>query len=147
MRRAVTTVAAAVLLVSGCGGDPESSASVPSASPEEPQSASPSKNVESLTGPDDVRVNVTKTKQQCFGDTCNVTARATLEIGALGTAEVLDGDYDVTYEIRGGADGPVIDTFEVYSRGTYDGPQESVLQTPGPNVRLTAVVTAVQPIG
>jgi hypothetical protein len=83
------------------------------------------------------------TEKQCFDDLgagCNLTYRADLEyVGPAGT--VPDGDYDVTFEVRGGEGGPITDTFSI-SGGRYD-PVENFASTTSAAKKLTAVVVDV----
>jgi hypothetical protein len=79
--------------------------------------------------------------KQCFGSAgCNVTYR--IEVGYDGPPLDPSNTAEVVYEVRGGEDGPQINTF------TVEGDQSSVdreesISTSSAGRKLTAVVTSV----
>jgi hypothetical protein len=82
--------------------------------------------------------------KQCFGSAgCNVTVK--LDMAYDGPTLAEDETWEVTYELRGGEDGPTIGTFEVTGK-SYTVPEESV-STPNKNTQLTVKVTDVEKRG
>lgn len=82
--------------------------------------------------------------KNCFGSAgCSVTVK--LEMGYTGPDLSPDETWEVTYEVRGGEDGPIIGTFEV-TGPSYTVPEEDV-STPSKNTEITAKVTDVEKLG
>lgn len=92
-----------------------------------------------LPAPEDFTLDVVVTSKQCFGSAgCSVV----YDIDASWPAYA-DGDYDVIYEVRGGEDGPVIDTLEV--TGDEYSYLPGFVGTASEGAELTAVATQVRP--
>jgi hypothetical protein len=90
------------------------------------------------TNPD---VTLKTTGKQCFGDAgCNLTVKVSLEVDNPDTIPST-ATGEVTYEIDGGTDGPIIDTLQL-TGSQYQG-QSEVVQTPSTNTKLTVKVTDV----
>lgn len=53
--------------------------------------------------------------------------------------------YEVTYEVRGPEDGPMVNTFTV-TGDSYDAPSEEIASTASVGTKLTAKVTAVEEV-
>ena len=91
--------------------------------------------------PKDFKLSVKVLSKQCFGSAgCNLTYRI--------DASWPDGydpdlEYEVVYEVRGGEDGPQVNTMTVQG-DRYDRPQEETIGTSSAGRRLTAVVTSVE---
>jgi hypothetical protein len=91
--------------------------------------------------PGDFRLTVKTLSKQCFGSAgCNLSYR--IEVGYDGPMLDPVNTYEVVYEVRGGEDGPQINTL------TVEGDQSSVeseelISTSSPSRKLTAVVTSV----
>jgi len=100
------------------------------------------------TEPDasDFTLTLKKKRQQCFGSAgCNVTVEPDLSYTAV---LPLDPEvaYSITYEIKGGDDGPVIETLEL-TDGDQLSYSEVSVSTPGSGTKLTAEVTDVESDG
>lgn len=91
--------------------------------------------------PRDFELTVKTLSKQCFGSAgCNLTYR--VEVGYDGPPLDPSNTYEVVYEVRGGEDGPQINTL------TVEGDQSSVereesISTSSSGRKLTAVVTSV----
>lgn len=89
----------------------------------------------------DFKLTVKILKKECFGSAgCNITYR--VQVSYEGQPLNPSETWEVTYEVRGGEDGPVINTF------TVNGDQASVderenLSTSSASSRLSVVVTDV----
>ena len=90
----------------------------------------------------DFKIALKIKSKACFGDAgCNVTYEPELTI--VGAQVDQDGcSYEITYEVRGGEDGPAIDTIELDS-GQYQQ-TEGIAQTARQSSKLTAVITDVE---
>lgn len=92
--------------------------------------------------PKDFRLTVKITGKQCFGSAgCLIDYKIVVSNAA---ALYYDPSvtYDVTFEVRGGEDGPVIDTTEMTGT-SYDVPTGHV-STSSSKAKITAKVTAVE---
>jgi hypothetical protein len=91
--------------------------------------------------PSDFKLTVKVLKKENFGGAgSNITFRI-----VAGWDKTYDPDktYEVTYEVRGGEDGPQINTLEVEG-DEYRTPQEEYASTSSTSARLTARVTSVE---
>ncbi|WLW50749.1 hypothetical protein [Streptomyces sp. YU58] len=92
---------------------------------------------------DDFTVVLRTTKRQCFGSAgCNVTVEPKLSF--LGVTEDIDPDsvYEITYEIRGDEDGPVIETAELSDRTSLNF-TPSLISTSSSGTKLSVEITDV----
>lgn len=81
--------------------------------------------------------------KQCYGSAgCNVEVRVDFKVIDSEVPE--DGTFEVTYEVRGGDDGPVVGTIEV-DAGKYSPPEE-YLSTARSSSKLSVVVTSVDEV-
>ncbi len=94
----------------------------------------------------DVKLSLKTIDKQCFGSAgCNVSVQVQAKhAGGLGTFVTPD-TWLVTYEIRGGSDGPTIGSFEI-SDGSYDMNTED-LSTASSGTKLTVKVVDVEKQG
>jgi hypothetical protein len=84
------------------------------------------------------------TDKQCFGSAgCNVSIKVEMAYNGPDLSE--DETFEVTYEVKGGEDGPIIGTFEVTGK-TYSEQEES-LSTRSKNTKLSIKVTDVEKVG
>jgi hypothetical protein len=91
--------------------------------------------------PRNVKIAVKTRSQQCFGSAgCNVTVQ--VDPDYVGNQDVSTGSWEITYEIRGGEDGPIIETMTL-TDGTFTFPEEQSLSTTSSGTKLKAVVTDV----
>lgn len=92
---------------------------------------------------DDFTIELRTTERQCFGSAgCNVTVEP--ELTYLGDSEAIDPDavYEITYEIRGGDSGPVIETAEL-SDQTNLNYSPTLIQTASSGTKVSVEVTDV----
>lgn len=88
-----------------------------------------------------VKLDLKVREKQCFGSAgCNVTVQ--VDPTYVGNQDVSSGSWEITYEIRGGEDGAIIETMTLED-GTWTFPEEQSLQTTSSNTKLTAVATEV----
>lgn len=146
---AVATLALATVL-SGCGDDVQADAggdvaatvtvteTVTATVTAEP-SPSPATS-ENLPSPEDFVIDLRTIEKKCFGSAgCNVTV--SIDPTYVGTGSLPDA-FKVTYEIRGGEDGPQVNTFSVEGDTvSYDG--EERISTSSSDAELEAVATDV----
>jgi hypothetical protein len=79
--------------------------------------------------------------KQCFGSAgCNITYR--IEVGYDGPPLDPSNTYEVVYEVRGGEDGPQVNTLTVEGDQSSVDSEESI-STSSAGRKLTAVVTSV----
>jgi hypothetical protein len=91
--------------------------------------------------PKDFKLSVKMLSKQCFGSAgCNLTYRID---ASWPDGYDPDVEYEVVYEVRGGEDGPQVNTMTVQG-DRYDRPQEESISTSSAGRRLTAVVTSVE---
>ncbi|MFI5938028.1 hypothetical protein [Actinoplanes sp. NPDC051494] len=84
------------------------------------------------------------TDKQCFGSAgCNVSIK--LQLGYGGPDLASDETWEVTYQVKGDDDGPIIGTFEVTGQ-EYTVPTES-LSTASKNTKISVEVTDVDKQG
>lgn len=94
--------------------------------------------------PRNIKLAVRTRSKKCFGSAgCLVEVQ--VEPSYVGNQDVTSGSWEITYELRGGEDGPVIETMELVD-GTWSFPSEQNLDTPSSGTVITAVVTAVYPL-
>ena len=88
----------------------------------------------------DVTLTVKVTEKKCFGSAgCNVM----YEVRAAVARPDFDGDYAVTYEVKGPEDGPAIGTLTLQDDGTYNV-QTEIASTPRSSTKLVATVTDLE---
>jgi hypothetical protein len=91
----------------------------------------------------DLELTPKVTEKQCFGSAgCNVTVQ--VEVGYSGPALDPDDTWEVTYEVTGDEDGPVIGTFEL-TGDKYDQDEVS-LSTHGSKTKITIKITDVSKV-
>jgi hypothetical protein len=89
----------------------------------------------------DFELTVKTLSKQCFGSAgCNLTYR--IEVGYDGPPLDPSNTYEVVYEVRGGEDGPQINTLTVEGDQSSVDSEESI-STNSSARKLTAVVTSV----
>lgn len=105
---------------------------------EEPEPAQPVYEPE----PDDFEVGTSVKEQQCFGTAgCNVTLKIIPEyVGSQIPDE--STTWEITYEIRGIEDSPLIDTFSLED-GEFSFQGEQSVSTSRKNAKITTKVTSV----
>lgn len=142
----------AVVLTTGFGKDDENvagpnettpTASQPATTPDRDDIQSTPSPEESSYEPtvDDFDVETSIKEQRCFGSAgCNVTLRT--EPVYIGT-QTPTGTWEVTYEISGTDDGPVIRTFEVID-DQVSFQDEARLSTPDQDTELQIEITEVR---
>lgn len=83
--------------------------------------------------------------KQCFGSAgCNLTFQIDPKYNGL--ADLSKGSWDVTYVVRGGEDGPQINTFTIRNgRASFDSVED--ISTSWSGAKLTAKATSVQTNG
>lgn len=92
--------------------------------------------------PSDFTIELRTTRRQCFGSAgCNLTVEPELSYTGI---EDIDPDavYEITYEIRGDEDGPVIETAELSDQTTLNFTQ-SLVSTASASTEVSAEVTDV----
>lgn len=92
---------------------------------------------------DDFSMELRTSERQCFGSAgCNVTVEP--DITYLGLSEDLDPNatYEITYEITGDEDGPIIATAEL-TNGEDLSMSGSVVGTPSTSTKVTVEITEV----
>jgi hypothetical protein len=93
----------------------------------------------------DIKLTPQVTGKQCFGSAgCNVTLKVKLAYD--GPALDPDGTWLVTYEIKGGDDGPIIGSFEMMGDRTYEVNTE-IVGTRSSKTKVTIKVTNVEKVG
>jgi hypothetical protein len=92
---------------------------------------------------DSFTIKLRTTDRQCFGSAgCNMTVEPRLSY--LGLTEDIDPDavYEITYEIRGGESGPVIETAELSDRTSLNF-TPTVLSTASASSKISVKITDV----
>ncbi|MFD5741866.1 hypothetical protein ACFXJM_12135 [Streptomyces massasporeus] len=92
---------------------------------------------------DSFTIKLRTTERQCFGSAgCNMTVEPRLSY--LGLTEDIDPDavYEITYEIRGGESGPVIETAELSDRTSLNF-TPTVLSTASASSKVSVKITDV----
>lgn len=91
--------------------------------------------------PRNIKIGIKTREKTCFGSAgCNVTVQ--IDPDYAGNQDVSTGSWEITYEIRGGEDGPAIETMTLID-GTFTFPEEQFLSTSSSGARLEAVATEV----
>ncbi|MGW5616258.1 hypothetical protein [Streptomyces sp. NPDC003877] len=94
---------------------------------------------------DDFTMELRTTRRQCFGSAgCNLTVEPELTYEGVSTDLDPDATYEITYEIRGDEDGPVIETAELSNQTTLNFTPSVISGVPAsvkPSVKITDVVT------
>lgn len=94
--------------------------------------------------PDEFTLTLKTVGKKCYGYGvgCNVTVRPDLSYAGAVDLDP-DANYSITYEVKGGEEGPVIETMELDGDGelTYS---EVLVQTPGSGTKVTAEITDVE---
>lgn len=150
MSRILGVVAALLLAVAGCAGGSQRAGSTDTATPVATQTTEATdagETTETTTAPTysvpkakDFKVTIKVREKQCFGSAgCNVTYRVELAWNQSYDPAVT---YDVTYEVRGGEDGPVVNTLTV-TGDEYQRDSEELVSTRSMKTKLSAVVTDV----
>ncbi len=89
----------------------------------------------------DFHLTVKVREKQCFGSAgCNVTYRIDASWDKTFDPSVT---YDVTYEVRGGEDGPVVATMTV-TGDSYERSSEDMVSTRSAKTKMSAVVTRIE---
>lgn len=91
---------------------------------------------------DDFAIDLRTIERQCFGSAgCNITVEP--KLAYLGLTD-LDPDavYEITYEIRGGDSGPVIETAQLSDETSLTYSQ-TLVSTPSSKTKLTVQITDV----
>ena len=88
-----------------------------------------------------IKLTVNTRKKECFGSAgCNVTYQ-------VDATWFQDFDpsvtYDLTYEVRGGEDGPVVNTMTI-DGDNFTHETDELIQTRSSKTKLTALVTSVE---
>jgi hypothetical protein len=92
----------------------------------------------------DIRLTPKVTDKQCFGSAgCNVTIKVDMAYGGADLSA--DDTWEVTYEVKGGEDGPIIGTFEI--TGDQYTVNEESLSTRSRSTKVTIKVTDVEKLG
>ncbi|MFE0472504.1 hypothetical protein ACFW2V_12910 [Streptomyces sp. NPDC058947] len=93
----------------------------------------------------DFELSLKTTRKACFGSAgCNVTVEPELTYNAAFPPEP-DVTVSLTYEVRGGNDGPTIETIELTADGdslNYSSPS-TLVRTASGSVKVTAKITDV----
>jgi alkanesulfonate monooxygenase SsuD/methylene tetrahydromethanopterin reductase-like flavin-dependent oxidoreductase (luciferase family) len=92
---------------------------------------------------DSFTIELRTTRRQCFGSAgCNVTVEPDLTL--LVDSEAIDPDavYEITYEIRGDEDGPVIETAELSDQTSVSFSQ-SLVTVPSSSTKVSVKITDV----
>lgn len=159
---AVTLVAATAgvtaLLVGGSDEPSKRAASTPKADPkaakeepvEEPVEEATDEEPEALYNPDvsedDFEMSLKVTRKKCFGSAgCNVTVKVTPDYTYPLWPEP-DSSFSLTYEVRGGMEGPVIETLELYGAEDtikYLPPDPVLIRTANSSVKPTVKITGL----
>ena len=106
--------------------------------------AAPAVSEGAAVAPRNFKLGVRIRSKQCFGSAgCNVTVQ--IDPDYIGNQDVSSGSWEITYELRGVEDGPVIETMTLDS-GTFSFPEEQSVGTVSSTSPITAVVTEVYPL-
>jgi hypothetical protein len=94
---------------------------------------------------DDFTMELRTTRRQCFGSAgCNLTVEPELTYEGISTDLDPDATYEITYEIRGDEDGPVIETAELSNQTTLNFTPSVISGVPAsvkPSVKITDITT------
>lgn len=148
MRRAAVIAALAIAFLAGCGTSPDATSTATSTATvtvteavtaaEEDVAA----DAEVLV-PSDFEIDLKIKEKKCFGSAgCIVTYEIDPRYSGGSVEDLGDGSWDVTYEVTGGEDGPIVNTFTVDSgQVSFDG--EEIAGTSSQGVELAARATEV----
>lgn len=129
---------AVALLLTGCAVSTGSESVAPQTSTTPAVEDTPEPSLHELKA-SDLELTVKTTSKHCFGSAgCNVEYKVKVAFAIPDPGE-LAGDYDVTFKVLGDEDGPIVDTFTIYSDGKYDV-TEGFASTKSSNTKLTAKV-------
>ncbi len=143
---AVTVTLALCTTLTACGGEPAATSAKPAA-PDHTYVA-PTNVVPTLAHPtpkpSDFTLRLKTLSKQCFGNAgCNITYRVQASWSAsLDPAQT----YEVSYEVRGAEDGPILGTIDV-TGDQYETEDENMAGTTGKGKKLSVVVTGVEGVG
>ncbi|MBU1801363.1 MAG: hypothetical protein KKA97_03790 [Actinobacteria bacterium] len=91
--------------------------------------------------PRNIKIGLKTREKSCFGSAgCNVTVQADPDY--VGNQDASAGSWEITYEIRGGEDGPIIETMTLID-GTFTFSEEQYVSTSSSSTELEAVATDV----
>ncbi|MBD3924295.1 hypothetical protein IEZ26_06650 [Nocardioides cavernae] len=91
--------------------------------------------------PRNIKLGVRVRSKECFGSAgCLVTVQ--IDPSYVGNQDVTTGSWEMTYELRGVEDGPVIEIMTLED-GTFSFPEEQDVSTTSSSSPITAVVTEV----
>jgi len=91
--------------------------------------------------PRNLKIGLKIRSKQCFGSAgCSVEVQ--IDPRYVGDQDLSTGSWEITYEIRGGEDGPLIETMTLED-GTFSFPESQSLSTSSSSAHLTAVATSV----
>ncbi|MHC5701200.1 hypothetical protein OTC26_007060 [Streptomyces tirandamycinicus] len=146
---AASLVAAGIFLVVGSQGDADSASAADSKPTAEATPASVPEPVEEpeeiyneAPSKDEFTITLKTTQKQCFGSAgCHVTVEPELAYSGLVPANP-DKTYSITYEVRGGEDGVIVQTLELTDQDQVSY-QPINLTTTRSSAKLTAKVTDV----
>jgi hypothetical protein len=100
--------------------------------------------VDNTPAASDLKLTLKTTDKQCFGSAgCNLTVKVNL--GYNGPALSTDDTWQITYEIGGVTDGPLIGSFEL-TGDEYTVNEENV-ETKSSKSKVTVKVTSVEKVG
>ena len=146
--RKIMGAVALVLVLTSCGGDSDGDAK-PSApvtvtvnAEGNTVEADEEEPTERELLPTDFILELRVKEKECFGSAgCNVTVE--VEPAMADPSRIEGRTVELTYEITGIEDGPLVGTLEFDSEGNYSRAQEDV-QTTSPDAKLSVKVTDVQ---
>ncbi|CAL9313939.1 hypothetical protein [Streptomyces sp. SudanB91_2054] len=91
----------------------------------------------------DFTADLRTVRRKCFGSAgCNVTVEPKLTYNGASTSLDPAAVFEITYEIRGGGDGPVIETAELTNQTTLNFTQTMVTGVPA-NAKLSMEITEI----
>ncbi|GHA95448.1 hypothetical protein GCM10010330_57010 [Streptomyces tendae] len=94
-------------------------------------------------GPDSFTIELRTTDRQCFGSAgCNMTVEPKLSYVGASTDIDPEAVYEITYEIRGGDSGAVIETAELSDQTTLNF-TPTILSTASSGTKLSVKITDV----
>lgn len=103
--------------------------------------AEPAVSEGAAVAPRNFQLGVRVRSKECFGSAgCNVTVQ--IDPDYVGNQDVSGGSWEITYELRGVEDGPVIETMTL-ENGSFSFPEEQFVGTTSSTSPITAVVTEV----
>lgn len=151
----IVAVVGVVLAVQSGSGPNTSGNSGNTPAPKLPAVAQPAEPVtdEATTAPpvevepkaSDVHLKLQVTDKECFGSAgCNVTVKVKMTYSGPGLDP--DGTWLVTYEVKGGDDGPIIGSFQMMGDRTYEVNSE-LISTPSSKTKTSVKVTNLEKVG